>query len=48
MVFRILTVLPECEGDMIAERTSSALAHRKPKPEAYSPFLSALGLMMAV
>ena len=37
MVFRMLAVLSEFERDVIAERTSGALAHKKAKREVYSP-----------
>jgi site-specific DNA recombinase len=37
MVFRMLAVLSEFERDVIAERTSGALAHKKSKRELYSP-----------
>jgi site-specific DNA recombinase len=37
MVFRMLAVLSEFERDVIAERTSSALAHKKANREIYSP-----------
>jgi site-specific DNA recombinase len=37
MVFRMLAVLSEFERDVIAERTSGALAHKKAKKEVYSP-----------
>jgi site-specific DNA recombinase len=37
MVFRMLAVLSEFERDVIAERTTGALAHKKSKREVYSP-----------
>ena len=37
MVFRMLAVLSEFERDVIAERTTGALAHKKAKREVYSP-----------
>lgn len=37
MVFRMLAVLSEFERDVIAERTSGALAHKKARREVYSP-----------
>ncbi len=37
MVFRMLAVLSEFERDVIAERTTGALAHKKSKLEVYSP-----------
>lgn len=37
MVFRMLAVLSEFERDLIAERTTGALAHKKAKGEVYSP-----------
>jgi site-specific DNA recombinase len=37
MVFRMLAVLSEFERDVIAERTTGALAHKKTKREVYSP-----------
>lgn len=37
MVFRMLAVMSEFERDVIAERTTGALAHKKSKREVYSP-----------
>lgn len=37
MVFRMLAVLSEFERDVIAERTTGALAHKKANREVYSP-----------
>jgi site-specific DNA recombinase len=37
MVFRMLAVLAEFERDLVGERTSAALAHKKSKGEVYGP-----------
>ena len=37
MLFRILAVLPEFERDLVSERTTAALAHKKATMQKYAP-----------